>query len=273
GVATESGPVDGSLFTLQLTGITITVADGAVSIANGNLGVAVVTSGANSYVAAHGDSFALTLTAGALTGSGTVAFTYNSGPSTGHEISDWAFAGVTGLGDGLADDLVEVNGNNVTVALGTLFSTSVSTFDLVTKSVTGVATESGPVDGSLFTLQLTGITITVANGAVSIANGNLGVAVVTSGANSYVAAHGDSFALTLTAGALTGSGTVAFTYNSGPSTGHEISNWAFAGVTGLGNGLPDDLVEVSGNNVTVALGTLFSTSVSTFDLVTKSVTG
>src|SRR5262249_24444266 len=162
--------------------------------------------------------------AGALTGSGTVAFTYNSGPSAGHEISDWAFAGVGGLGDGLADDLVEVSGNNVTVSLGTLFSTSVPTFDLLTKSVTGVPTASGRVDGSLFTLQLAGITITVAGGAASIANGNLGVAVVASGVNSYVAAHGDSFALTLSAGALSGHGTVSFTYNSGPSAGHEISN-------------------------------------------------
>ena len=273
GVATETAAhYDGSLFTLQLTGITLSLASGAITISNGNLGIAVFRSGTASWVAATGDSFGIGLNAGPLSASGTVGFLYNTGPA-GNEINDWTFANVAGLGSNVADDLVKVTGTSVTVSLGTLFSTSVSSFDLTSRSVTGVATETAAhYDGSLFTLQLTGITLSLASGAITISGGNLRIASFKSGTDSWTAAAGDSFALNLTATPLTASGTVGFTYNSGPAA-NQINDWTFAAVSGLGSSVADDLVEVSGSSIHVTLGTLFDTTVASFDVVSKSVTG
>ena len=46
------------------------VAGGAISLTHGNLGIAVVTSGVDTWIAAHGDSFGLTVTAGLFTAFG-----------------------------------------------------------------------------------------------------------------------------------------------------------------------------------------------------------
>src|SRR5206468_4956937 len=125
----------------------------ALTIDGSSLTVASFTSGTTSWTAATGTGFALHLNAGPLTASGTVAFKYNAGP-TGNQINDWGFASV-GLGT-LADNLVEVSGANVSVSLGSFFTTSVATFDVVSQSVTGVATETAAssYDGSLLTLTL-----------------------------------------------------------------------------------------------------------------------
>src|SRR6185437_492735 len=255
GTAIASGA---SLFTLQISGLTVTVAGGAISLSNGNLGVAVVTSGASTWIGAHGDSFGLTLTAGALHADGSnLAFTYNSGPA-GQQINDWTFASVTGLTT-TADDLVEVSGSSVHVTLGSLFDTTVGSFDVISKTLSSsIATEGTAIasGASLFTLQITGLSLTVAGGAISLSNGNLGIAVVTSGASTWIGAHGDSFGLTLTAGALHANGSnLAFTYNSGP-VGQQIHHYTSTDLTGLTT-TAAHLVEISGSSNHVTLGSLF----------------
>jgi hypothetical protein len=261
-----------SLFTLTLTDLGLSVAGGAISLTSGNLGVAVVTSGASTWIGAHGDSFGLALNAGALHADGSnLGFTYNTGP-LGQEINDWAFASVTGL-TSTADDLVEVSGSSIHVTLGSLFNTTVGSFDVVSKTLSssipteGTAIASG---ASLFTLQITGLSLAVAGGAISLTSGNLGVAVVTSGASTWIGAHGDSFGLTLDAGALHADGSnLAFTYNTGP-VGQQINDWTFANVTGLTT-TADDLVEVSGSSIHVTLGSLFNTTVGSFEVTSKTL--
>ena len=166
GTAIASGA---SLFTLPDHGLRLTVAGGAISLSNGNLGIAVVTSGASTWIGAHGDSFGLTLTAGALHADGSnLAFTYNSGP-VGQEINDWTFANVTGL-TATADDLVEVSGSSVHVTLGSLFNTTVGSFDVISKTLNSTVTTEGTAiasGASLFTLQISGLTVTVAGGAIA----------------------------------------------------------------------------------------------------------
>ena len=273
-VATEGTAIasGASLFTLQITGLSLTVAGGAISLSNGNLGVAVVTSGASTWIGAHGDSFGLTLTAGALHADGSnLGFNYNTGP-VGQEIHDWTFASVAGLTT-TADDLVEVSGSSIHVTLGSLFNTTVGSFDVISKTLGSTVTTEGAAiasGASLFTLQITGLSLTVAGGAISLSNGNLGVAVVTSGASTWIGAHGDSFGLTLTAGALHADGSnLGFNYNTGP-VGQEIHDWSFAGVTGLTT-TADDLVEVSGSSIHVTLGSLFNTTVGSFDVISKTL--
>ena len=231
---TELGgaPLSGTLFTLQLGGIGFSMVSGTIGLSGGNLGLAVFRSGTNSWVAAHGDSFGLTLHAGALSASGTVNFDYNSGPA-GNQINDWSFASVSGLGSSVADDLLEVSGSNVHVTLGSLLDATVVGFDAVSKTLgSSVATEGAAIaaGASLFTLTLTDLGLSVAGGAISLTHGNLGVAVVTSGASTWIGAHGDSFGLTLTAGALHADGSnLGFNYNTGP-VGQEIHDWTFASV-------------------------------------------
>src|SRR6185437_333166 len=98
----------------------------------------------------------------------------------GQQINDWTFASVTGLTT-TADDLVEVSGSSIHVTLGSLFDTTVASFDVISKTLSssipteGTAIASG---ASLFTLQITGLTVTVAGGAISLTSGNLALAVV-----------------------------------------------------------------------------------------------
>ena len=268
GVTVEgsSAPVSGSLLTLTVTGITISIANGAVTLGSpasgtNSLTVASLTTSGASYTAAAGSDFSLSLTAGPLSASGTVGFLYNSGSAgAGHEISDWTFAGVSGLTSTspLADDLVEVTGTNVSVTLTGVFSATVA--DLRGRLAAevgchGSRAASAPVSGSLLTLTVTGITISIANGAVTLGSpasgtNSLTVASLTTSGASYTAAAGSDFSLSLTAGPLSASGTVGFLYNSGSAgAGHEISDWTFAGVSGLTSTSPlaDDLAEVDGH--------------------------
>src|SRR4029079_1507531 len=271
GVVSASGSHDGSLLTVELGVIDVSISS-ALSITGGNLKIASFTLGASSWTAALGDSFTLSLTAGPLSASGTaLAFNYNAGATPTDSITNWAFAGISGLTT-LAANFIEVSGSNVTVALGSLFNTSVSTFDVKSLDKTGVVSSSGSHDGSLLTVQLSGIDVTISS-ALSITGGNLKIASFTSGASSWTAALGDSFTLSLTAGPLTASGTgLGFSYNAGATPTDSITNWAFAGITGLTPPHANP-IQASGAGVTVALGTFFSTSVTSFDVKSLDKTG
>ncbi|HEV8461410.1 MAG TPA: hypothetical protein VGQ38_11945, partial [Gaiellaceae bacterium] len=169
--------VTGQLFAVHLGGIDLQLGTGSASVhlTGGSLDVASLSNATSTWTAVSGSGFGLDVTLGPLSATGSnLAFLYNAGPA-GHEINDWAFAGIS---TSLADDLVKVSGS-ATVTLNGLFaSVSIADFALTRKAGSATDETGTSVSGQLFTLHLGGIDLQLGTGAasVSLTGGSLDVA-------------------------------------------------------------------------------------------------
>ena len=249
-----SGPGgSGDLFTLTLTGITLTVGTtgASLTLTGGELDVFSFVTSSTSDLYAAGSNLGLTAALGPVTGSATgVSFLYN--PST---VTDWSFAGGPAS---VTAQTFSVAGGSTSLTVTGLGSVGVDSFSILRQTgVSGVSTT-----GDLFTLTLTGISISAggAGATLTLTGGELDVDSFVTSSTSYLYVAGTSLTLAATLGPLTASATgVSFLYN--PST---VTDWSFAGVIGA---VDAQTFRVSGGATGLTVTGLGSVGVATFSIV------
>ena len=251
GVNGPGGP--GDLFTLTLTGITLTVGTtgASLTLTGGELDVFSFVTSSTSDLYAAGSNLGLTAALGPVTGSATgVSFLYN--PST---VTDWSFAGGPAS---VTAQTFSVAGGSTSFSVSGLGSVGVDSFSILRQSgVSGVSTT-----GDLFTLTLTGISLNAggAGATLTLTGGELDVDSFVTSTTSYLYVAGTSLTLAATLGPLTASATgVSFLYN--PST---VTDWSFAGITGA---VDAQTFRVSGGATSLTVTGLGSVGVATFSIV------